>query len=368
VRRSTQALVETLIDVLNLPIWRRRSDLYAAWIGAQIVKALGSNTRVLSADGRLILSFSGTHLATRTSGTTNLHVWSELRSAWTFPKAPREKRRRRAIQPDYSLTLEPVTSAKSSVLVVEVKHYLKHSPVRFAAALKDYARGRPSARVVLADYGKANGDVIHGVAKPVRDRCEIVDELLPGKNRALVRFERLIAEAVAASVASASLPTRAMPAKTTRLSVSDHSNATATIILRWAHEPADLDLHLWVESQGQVSHVSYKELTAAGENFSATLEGDCQIAPGEEVICLNSIPEYVRCAVHNYSGRPALVAAAAFVTVVIGQRHLEWAAPVTGNGQWWLVIEFWRDPARLVTCNQITDSMMPMSTPRAQTE
>jgi hypothetical protein len=358
--------VQSLVDVLNLPIWQRRSELYSAWAGATIVAALGEDVRVHTAGNTLVFSFAGTHLATARFSGANVHVWAELRSRWTSEGAPRSKKRTKAIQPDYTITLEPITDAGSSVLVVEVKHYLKPSGSNFASALQDYAIGRPKAHVLLVDYGKANARILGDVAPTVRKRCGLIEECHPGNEPAVTQFSRMVRETaraafarLAPSPAQTTVPVASIapPAATGAVNQANLSLAASTIELRWKREPADLDLHVWVVRGGEVSYVSFRERTASGHGITAELDGDCRTAPGRERLWLNQLPEYVRCAVHNYSGQPSLSDAEARVTLTIGGYELECVAPLVGDGHWWIAFEFWRDSGRVITSNTLVEAI-----------
>ncbi len=187
---SSEAVVEELKAFLNLPIWKKRYELYATWVSSQIVDVFSRlNVRIHQTGGVLKFSFSGTHLATIDDFTPRLHIWSELR---TPMKNPIGKSRKRGIQPDYSLVTDPVTSPQSSVVVIECKQYLKASSDNFSKALTDYAKGRPNAHIILVNYGRADTSILDKVDPIVVSRTSIIGEMKPGSTGAIYEFKRLI--------------------------------------------------------------------------------------------------------------------------------------------------------------------------------
>jgi hypothetical protein len=112
-----------LEEILSLPAWQWRHEVYAAWVLAQIVDAVDPKLGVLHLDndGRLSFSYKGTgsHLATIESPVHGpVAVWAELRTPLANPVG---KGRTRNVQADYTLVAAPVTAATSAVAVVECK-------------------------------------------------------------------------------------------------------------------------------------------------------------------------------------------------------------------------------------------------------
>jgi hypothetical protein len=207
--RSGEALGAIWEELLSLPAWQRREDLYAAWVGAQIVAALGPEAEVHSAQGVLRYAFSGTHLATlRVPGRRPLHLWAELRSPLANPVG---KGRKRGIQPDYSLQAEPITYPEASVLVVECKQYLKSSPKSFAAALTDYAHGRAAAVVLLVNYGPVPEGPIALVPDDVRARTVSIGKLFPGNEAAIEDFAHRVSSVLPPAAGRVAEPAAVAP-------------------------------------------------------------------------------------------------------------------------------------------------------------
>ncbi|HXF68667.1 MAG TPA: hypothetical protein VNK89_02575 [Thermoflexus sp.] len=192
--RTVQQLTQALIELLHLPIWRRRHELYQVWVLTQIDEALKPyRPKVHHVDGTLLFSFSGTHVATAECEEGNLHIWSELR---TPLKNPIGRGRKKGIQPDYTIALEPITNPLSTRVVVETKQYARASVRDFVEALIDYARGRPNARVILVNYGAAPEWILDYVPNELRQRTMLLGCFRPREHKVLTDFQRLVRDAL----------------------------------------------------------------------------------------------------------------------------------------------------------------------------
>ena len=144
------SLIQELSDLLNLPVWKKRYELYAAWILTLIEKAfVGHKIIMHHQDGKLLFTFSATHLATIELNERQLNLWSEVRSPVS---APQGKSRFRNIQPDYTIYLTDLPSQDDCIAAIEVKQYKEPSRRTFAYALNDYAKGLQNANVFLVNY------------------------------------------------------------------------------------------------------------------------------------------------------------------------------------------------------------------------
>jgi hypothetical protein len=336
-KMTLESKVRVLVDILNLPIWR------------------------------LLFSFAGYQLASSHQPNREpIHVWGELRTQFAAPKG---KGRKKGIQPDFSLTFEPVTSPASSALVVEAKHYLQPARRSFADALEDYAKGRPNAQVVLVDYGSIGAGVIERIDRGVQDRCQVIEEFRPGNVDSLERFAKMVREAADKARADFEPSLEAAAAgggdfqgsATQRQDVqtaAEQGGTLGTIRLRWEKGPADLDLHIWLTPKnGTLTHVFYGEQEIRQDSATVRLEDDCMCAPGEEIVQFGFAPEYIRCAVNNYSGKPAIASAGARIVSRIKGPLTECIVPEVGEGDWWLVFDYWPRSGRFVVWNALTSSI-----------
>jgi len=189
-----EILVREFLELLDLPIWNKRHELYQTWILAQIDKTFDDYQHIIhDVNGELILKFSGTHVGTIETEKGRVHIWSELRSPLADPVG---KGRKRNIQPDYSLTFEPVTVPSQTVIAIECKQYRKAKPKRFASALTDYARGRPNARILLVNYGDIPKKVLGLVKKNVRSRTFTIGNFMPGKLDEMQSFSEVLLQSL----------------------------------------------------------------------------------------------------------------------------------------------------------------------------
>lgn len=348
----TAQRVAMLEEALSLPIWERRHDLYSAWVGARIVQALGDDAVVHSSDGAIRYSFAGTHLAScRTNGGGPLHLWSELRS----PLAnPRGRHRLKAIQPDYSLQQEPITYPNSSRLVVECKQYLKASSRGFADALSDYARGRPLAKIVLVNYGPADAGILDLVEETLRARSFIIGQFQPGNPASCQQFEEIVGAIVnhlphgrlehAPQIADEGVGQTTQEAVRAEQNANDAPRSpsmpsTVRVRLTWGMQPADLDLHAWIQGpDAGLWHVCYREAGRLDGPPWAELDHDCRDGEGPETIVAER-GRIIRVAVHNYSGEVPLTRSDAKLLVQAGNFEAKLDCPSIGEGAWWDAFE-----------------------------
>jgi len=172
ITNSQDIIVKKLSDLLNLPIWQRRHELYSAWMLTNIEKSLDSySLKVHHTNGVLKMPFSPTKLITAESSKGTLLLYSEMR---TLVNDLISKKRKRSIQPDYTIFLND-TKSGSALAVIEVKQYRKPSNSNFGEAIKDYSVGHKHAHIFLVNYGKVSPSLQLHVAQ----RNTAVGDLLP---------------------------------------------------------------------------------------------------------------------------------------------------------------------------------------------
>jgi hypothetical protein len=340
-----ESLIRELEEFLNLPIWKKRHELYSVWICTQIVNAFENlSLRIHQVDETLTFSFSGTHFASIDAFLPHLHIWAELRSPLLNPIG---KGRTKAIQPDYSLITDPVTNPKSSVLEVECKQYLKASRRKFADALTDYAKGRPNAHVVLVNYGKASETILNDVDKEVKERTIIIGEMKPDSKKAQIKFKQTIQNSVEKRFGYFNI-------KTTENVIL---NKPGLITLTWENEPRDLDLHLKIFSSGNPFEIYYSSKGSLNEKPWVRLDNDVTSGYGPENIEItNWSGDMYHCAVYNFSKNPQLADCNARVIFKCGDDFFEFECPDKGNGFWWDIFIIDAKSGEIKTINKIVDS------------
>jgi len=193
-----EVLIKEFLELLNLPVWNRRHELYQTWVLTQMDEALNDYQHTIHhVNGELILRFSGTHVGIIETKKGRIHIWSELRSPLANPLG---KGRKGNIQPDYSLTFEPVTAPSQTVVAIECKQYRKAHPKNFAHALIDYARGRPNAKVLLVNYGDIPEKILGRIDNDLRARTLTIGNFVPGKLEEMENFRQVLLESLRESI------------------------------------------------------------------------------------------------------------------------------------------------------------------------
>ena len=222
-----------LLDVLNLPVWRKRSELYAVWIGCRLLATIDRgdpavHLQLHARDGILSFAFSGARLASYIRGNKRFDVWTELRTP--LDHGSNFTVRREGIQPDYRVVdAEPRNQNDGSVLVLECKHYLQPKPANFVSAADDYARNCRHARVLLVNHGRlVETDLLSKTPVSSRSRVRYIDNVQPtGHDAQIATLEREIHAALFDK--SAAMPGAA---------------PVASIEISWSGPLTDVDLKL----------------------------------------------------------------------------------------------------------------------------
>lgn len=180
-----------LIEFLELPIWKRRYEFYAAWVGARLVAACeGHAVEVFHDNGAITLPFKETRLAHVRSSSPELFLIAEKR---TDLASPPSGQRTGAVQPDYAFwQTDPIETCR---LVVEVKHYKKGAARAWKGVFEDYAAAHPHATVLIVNYGPP-GASIGLVPVGIADRCRLIGDLRPGNEEALGQLEAWVRHTV----------------------------------------------------------------------------------------------------------------------------------------------------------------------------
>ena len=188
--KDQQHLIQEILEILNLPIWKRRYELFQTWVLSLVDSAVHEYDRsVHHVNGSLVLKFSGSHVATLETQKGRLHLWSELRSPLAKPLG---KSRSSNIQPDYTISFEPISDPLQTVIVVECKQYRKPSTKNFSDVLNDYSKGRPNAHVFLLNYGRVPSTLLNHVLAEFHPRVHALGKIHPGNKPAIEEFKNLV--------------------------------------------------------------------------------------------------------------------------------------------------------------------------------
>lgn len=183
---------EQLESVVSLPVWKKRHELYAAWVSTVIFDALDDHEVELHHDGgKIAFEFRETQLATVLSATPSCIVVGERRVPL---KSPRGKGRKAAVQPDYGVwRREP--EGDVCCVIVECKHYKRSARSSFAAVLNDYAQAHPNATIFLVNHGSV-GRAEEDVEAQHSGRCHALGGFKPNASDAIHSLKSAVREAV----------------------------------------------------------------------------------------------------------------------------------------------------------------------------
>lgn len=318
--RTRTTLEKDFQDLVNLPIWKKRHELYAVWVGSRIADALRDFSWEWYPDGdTLRFSFSGVELAALSSDRAKHVFWTERRTAL-------EKRGlfgRKNIQPDYRIMTVPTHRRDATSLVVECKQYRKWSKKNFGAALDDYALGCPKAPIILVNYGPTDPSILTLVNPSRRDRTFLVGNFKPSEETALNDFRELVRGAYS---------TLLRPQE-------------GTIAVSWGPMFRDLDLHLFIQHldpfKSKPIHVGF------GSNERSLTEepwvewsGDTQRSPPgtEQITIARWLNADYDVLIHDYSGTLNFPNGEVSVRIdlVPGDRE-RLLMPPNKVGRWWHV-------------------------------
>ncbi|MBD5478170.1 MAG: hypothetical protein HDR14_02600 [Lachnospiraceae bacterium] len=288
--------VVRLIEILNLPFWKRRHELYSAWVSTQIVEALQDRDIEFQVkDNTLSFSFEGSHIATCAGLCPPLEIWAELR---TKAKKLIGSGRKKAIQPDYTLAVSPATEPDNSVAVIECKQHEKPSIKNFRDAVIDYANGRPQAVIMLTGYGNIPKKMHEKIKdEQIKSRSIDFSFMRPG-SLATQKFKEKLRELVMEYYIKKS--------KENRYYLRPWSNPqeAVSVCFKWGEHPRDIELRLhMMEDSQEMAHIYYYAKGKEGEIPYAYLNKDVTLGWGPENVRISRWTEadYV-IEVCDYSG------------------------------------------------------------------
>jgi len=186
-----------LEQLLSLPAWKHRHELYAVWIAAEIVQSLPDHKLTIhDEDGKLNFAFKETHLATFGGRHGEAWLLAERKLPLESPVSPD---RAAHVQPDYGIWL-----GDRCTLVIEVKHYKKSARRKFGDVLTDYAAAHKEAEVLLVNHGPI-GTALDAADTAYRSRCKVLGKYTPFAVADRARFAEIVLAAAGPPPASAFL-------------------------------------------------------------------------------------------------------------------------------------------------------------------
>ena len=253
-------LVEYATDVLSLPEWGLRYDLYAAWITTQFDAALPSEHfefRVENAT--LSFPFKANHLATLETPRGPVELWSELRKPATGPLSGGRKA---GVQPDYQFTSG---TTRTPLIAVEVKQYQKASATTHRATMRDYLANLPQATVVLVGHGPLGRTIESKLPASLRPRARVHEKVRPGEPRAQHDFQTEIVTL---------LPGPGAPAPP----FPSDGSVAARLTLTYEANDRDLELSIWTLAEDFLETSRQTPVTPYAELVVGCTDGCPQVA------------------------------------------------------------------------------------------
>lgn len=262
-----QQTITEFADILRLPAWGKRHELYSAWIATQVDRALDGRLEFVVTDGALRFPFRPTLLAHLDPPFGDVEFWCEFRSP---ADGPLGGGRKSGIQPDYRFIRRGPDGDETPV-AIEVKQYLRPANKGPGEALRDYVRALPGATVLLVAHGRLGARVIDYVPSAERGRALIHQDVRVGRPHESAAFRADVARQFPVPV-PVGRPER--------------------IELRWDPAVADLDLHV----AGEGVATSWQEMTTS----HSSLRHDARDG-GPEIIDLAASDAALSISVELYS-------------------------------------------------------------------
>lgn len=281
-----------LLDILNLPTWKHRHELYSVWVGTQLLnvaKTHANNLEFHPQNNVLSFAFGGSVLASYVANAEHFSIHCELRSDLIGTS----RKRKQAIQPDFRVLREDVTATSNDAtrLVLECKHYLRANAANFSSAASDYARSCSYATVLVVNHGPVEeAKLLASMAPPLQNRTRFIGDATPDAPDELQAFLRatLFSEPTIAPISEA--PHASSSDGTTSplvfVSPGHTEHLMAAVRVEWDEQLEDIDLALAFTPFNGDEMTTLNFMNRGGETapFHAQLMEDVRSGPGTETI------------------------------------------------------------------------------------
>ncbi|MEN3160332.1 hypothetical protein ABC502_18320 [Alkalimonas sp. NCh-2] len=343
-----------LLDILNLPAWRRRHELYSVWVGTRmlaVIRSVVSDVRFHLVDNVLSFAFGGSRLATFNWNNKQYDVWAELRSALVGQSSKRKK----GIQPDFRVLQVDISksSGLQTTYVLECKHYLNASKQNFIQAAADYARSCPQAIVHLVNHGPADENTLRENLSPeLQARTKFIGDATPLKELSEKVVSESIRNALFPGVSPESDLAETQPVQTLSNDLEAIGQGFVGYIqLEWDDTLDDMDLSLqMISSSGQVINtVDFRNRGAVDASPFSCFDCDVRTGPGKERIDISRwLFSRYKVIATNYSRTGMMTSESLRCQIVIGAERMQLHFPskLSETSIEWHIAE-------LVVCNGI---------------
>ena len=299
---------QELLDLLNLPTWKRRHELYSVWVGTRLLNVAKQHASQLEFHPRdrvLSFAFGGSSLASYEAHGERFSIHCEVRSELVGAS----RKRKRAIQPDFRVLREGGTATTNDAtrLVVECKHYLQPSISNFSSAANDYARSCCFATVLVVNHGPVNEAALLDAVEPeVRNRARFIGDAAPNASDGLQSFLRTTLFSAPATLSSAP-EQRSQPradATNVVIPVGELAHPKMSLEVVWDETLQDIDLALAfnLDTSNEQVMVDFRNRGGQEAPFFAQLLEDVREGPGIEIINIYQLnAKRYEVIVRNYS-------------------------------------------------------------------
>lgn len=336
-----QQRIEELLDLLRLPLWGKRAEMYAVWVAARLTKALAGHVEFYAPDGYLHFGFRETRIARIQFQGHELEYWTELRTPFT-PLG--ESKRKKGVQPDHRIIRAGGPDVPDTVLCLECKHYAASSVSNFAGAANDYAAACPDALVQLVNHGPILSSVRNAIKPEVTERVELQGMFRAGDMSAIADFDRTVLEGLK----------RRCPK---RFNAPD-----GHIEVSWNAPLIDVDVHIRIAGAHE-EEIWFRNPGRLDAPPFIALQQDVQTAPGRERVTISKwIPttEY-SIWVHDFSGTGnGLLVGGVELTIVAGsERLILTPSPTIYSARAWHAADIYPDTARINKVDDLVTTFEP---------
>lgn len=338
-----------LLDILRLPTWRKRHELYSVWVGSVLLNTARQNAASFqfhTTRSTLSFTFGGSRLASYEYDGSHYDIWAELRSELVG----RSAKRTRGIQPDFRIVRVALDNkiGKNTHFVLECKHYLKPSVLNFTLAATDYARSCPNADTFIVNHGVADHDLlVDAVPEALSPRIKFIGKVTAERERLSPALKQNIEQVLfppaapdvrfTESAGSVTVP-QAEPSATEN--ACDPKELACRITLDWDQSLYDMDLSIEaIDSRGVIRYVvSYRDKGSLIQEPFAYLQEDVRSGPGKEILELSALhfPRY-RIIVHNHSKLGEFSTSNISCRVTMNGVECSVMRPVPNGGYEWVV-------------------------------
>lgn len=332
-----------LLDILNLPAWKHRHELYSVWVGTRLLDIARQNATAFEfhpVNNVLSFSFGGNHLATYTTESGRFAIHCELRSQLVG----KSSKRKDSVQPDFRVLRDDTVATPNDAtrLVLECKHYLRSNKANFTNAANDYARSCNYATVLIANNGPASElDLADSVELPLRNRVRFMGNVTPERTAELLEFLKstLFSSPSVAPTPQAPQPRSLYGGGTVITVPASYAQPLIVVKVEWDENLQDIDLSLVFtpDNTKQKTTIDFCNLGGPDAPVYAELVQDVRSGPGSETIVIfKLVSATYDILVRNYSEEGHFPAAHLCGHITIGPAQLAVRPPllVGQNGYW----------------------------------